>query len=233
MQEQKIWHAGVLGMTLNVDEGRITIFRSTLETLGWPSHYRFLYNPQMNQIAVQVCSAADAGAHRVGKLNEFSSCEIKCVAFVRMVYEPHVLEILHERERKALICFSALERQEEKLSAEKAEIVKQRVALYEQYADGNMSKEEFIRQRDAYRVQEDEKMEQIQRLRTEKNQAFQPVKRDTDHLQTVMSTVEEAGDVMYLSQNVVETFIDRIEVFNDEHVKIHFTFENVLADYAE
>ena len=84
-----------------------------------------------------------------------------------------------------------------------------------------------------HRVQEDEKMEQIQRLRTEKNQAFQPVKRDTDHLQTVMSTVEEAGDVMYLSQNVVETFIDRIEVFNDEHVKIHFTFENVLADYAE
>lgn len=43
----------------------------------------------------------------------------------------------------------------------------------------------------------------------------------------------KAGDVMYLSQNVVETFIDRIEVFNDEHVKIHFTFENVLADYAE
>ena len=96
-----------------------------------------------------------------------------------------------------------------------------------------MSKEEFIRQRDAYRVQEDEKMEQIQRLRTEKNQVFQPVKRDTDHLQTVMSTVEEAGDVMHLSQNVVETFIDRIEVFNDECVKIHFTFEDVLADHAE
>ena len=45
--------------------------------------------------------------------------------------------------------------------------------------------------------------------------------------------IQKAGDVMYLSQNVVETFIDRIEVFNDEHVKIHFTFENVLADYAE
>ena len=49
----------------------------------------------------------------------------------------------------------------------------------------------------------------------------------------VMSTVEEAGDVMHLSQNVVETFIDRIEVFNDERVKIHFTFEDVLAGYAE
>ena len=57
-------HDGVLGMTLNVDEGRITIFRSTLETLGWPSHYRFLYNPQMNQIAVQVY--VPAGLVRVG-----------------------------------------------------------------------------------------------------------------------------------------------------------------------
>ena len=145
----------------------------------------------------------------------------------------HVLEILHERERKALICFSALERQEEKLSAEKAEIVEQRVALYEQYADGNMSKEEFIRQRDAYRAQEDERMEQIQRLHTEKNQIFQPVKKDTDNLQAVINTVGKAGDVMHLSQNVVETFIDRIEVFNDERVKIRFPFEDVLAGYAE
>lgn len=145
----------------------------------------------------------------------------------------HILEILHERERKALICFSALERQEEKLSAEKAEIVKQRVALYEQYADGNMSKEEFIRQRDAYRAQEDERMEQIQRLRTEKDQIFLPVRKDADNLQTVISTVEEAGDVMHLSQNVVETFIDRIEVFNNERVKIRFTFADTLNSYTE
>ena len=178
-------------------------------------------------------TAVDSPCKRIPISEELLEHIVRNALTAQIKQAEYVLEILHERERKALICFSALERQEEKLSAEKAEIVKQRVALYEQYADGNMSKEEFIRQRDAYRVQEDEKMEQIQRLRTEKNQAFQPVKRDTDHLQTVMSTVEEAGDVMYLSQNVVETFIDRIEVFNDEHVKIHFTFENVLADYAE
>ena len=75
--------------------------------------------------------------------------------------------------------------------------------------------------------------EQIQRLRTEKNQAFQPVKKDADNLQTVVSAVEESGDVMHLSQNVVETFIDRIEVFNDERVKIHFTFEDTLNSYEE
>lgn len=86
-KEKKIWHSGILGMTFSAEEGRITIFRSTLETLRWPSYYRFLYNPQINQIAVQACKAEDAGAHRVTKLDEFSSCEIKCVAFVRMVYK--------------------------------------------------------------------------------------------------------------------------------------------------
>ena len=176
-------------------------------------------------------TAVDSPCKRIPIAEELLEEIVRNALTAQIKQAEHILEILHERERKALICFSALERQEEKLSAEKAEIVKQRVALYEQYADGNMSKEEFIRQRDAYRAQEDERMGQIQRLRTEKNQIFLPVKKDTDNLQAVMDTVREAGDVMHLSQNVVETFIDRIEVFNDECVKIHFTFEDTLKSY--
>ena len=38
---------------------------------------------------------------------------------------------------------------------------------------------------------------------------------------------------MHLSQNVVETFIDRIEVFNNERVKIRFTFADTLNSYTE
>lgn len=178
-------------------------------------------------------TAVDSPCKRIPISEELLEEIVRNALTVQIKQAEHVLEILHERERKALICFSALERQEEKLSAEKAEIVKQRIALYEQYADGNISKEEFVRQRDAYRAQEDERMEQIQRLRAEKNQIFLPVRKDADNLQTVVSAAEEAGDVMRLSQNVVETFIDRIEVFNDERVKIRFTFEDVLAGYAE
>ena len=176
-------------------------------------------------------AAVDSPCKRIPISEELLEHIVRNALTAQIKQAEHILEILHERERKALICFSALERQEEKLSAEKAELVKLRVALYEQYADGNMSKEEFIRQRDAYRVQEDERMEQIQRLRTEKDQIFQPVKKDTDSLQAVMNTVGEVGDVMHLSQNVVGTFIDRIEVFNDERVKIRFTFEDTLKSY--
>ena len=37
--------------------------------------------------------------------------------------------------------------------------------------------------------------------------------------------------MVHLSQNVVETFVERIEVLNDERVKIHFTFEDTLKSY--
>ena len=85
-REQK-WYSGMLGVTFNANEGRITIFRSMLEALGWPTYYRFLYNWKMGQIAVQACKAENAGAHRVTRLNETNSCEIKCVAFSRMIYQ--------------------------------------------------------------------------------------------------------------------------------------------------
>ena len=77
----------MLGLTFNVEDGRITIFRSTLEALGWPTHYRFLYNREAKQVAVQNCTAEDAGAHQDTEADcERTDCEIKCVALVRMIY---------------------------------------------------------------------------------------------------------------------------------------------------
>ena len=62
------------------------------------------------------------------------------------------LHELQESGRKAMARFSVLERQGEKLSTEKNEIVKQRINLYEQYADGEMSKagEVFVCENAAY-----------------------------------------------------------------------------------
>ena len=83
---ERIWNQRMLGLTFNVEDGRITIFRSTLEALGWPTHYRFLYNREAKQVVVQNCTAEDAGAHKTPKLTVSNSCEIKCVALVRMIY---------------------------------------------------------------------------------------------------------------------------------------------------
>ena len=50
---ERIWNQRMLGLTFNVEDGRITIFRSTLEALGWPTHYRYLYNREAKQVEVQ------------------------------------------------------------------------------------------------------------------------------------------------------------------------------------
>ena len=59
--EQKTEQQAGLGMSFCEEEGRITVFRKTLEALEWPSHYRFLYNRKMKQIAVQACGAEESG----------------------------------------------------------------------------------------------------------------------------------------------------------------------------
>ncbi len=64
---ERTWNQRMLGLTFNVEDGRITIFRSTLEALGWPTHYRFLYNREAKQVAVQNCTAEDAGVHKTPK----------------------------------------------------------------------------------------------------------------------------------------------------------------------
>ena len=77
---ERIWNQRMLGLTFNVEDGRITIFRSTLEALGWPTHYRFLYNREAKQVAVQNCTAEDAGGHETPKLTVGSTREINRVA---------------------------------------------------------------------------------------------------------------------------------------------------------
>ena len=49
--EQKTEQQAGLGMSFCEEEGRITVFRKTLEALEWPSHYRFLYNLSLIHIS--------------------------------------------------------------------------------------------------------------------------------------------------------------------------------------
>ena len=52
------------------------------------------------------------------------------------------------------------------------------------------------------------------------------------HLENTMWCISMQKVHAYFIENII-MFIDRIEVFNDKRVKIHFTFEDVLAGYAE
>lgn len=52
-KQTKTWQQNMLGITFRYADGRITVFRSALESIGRPEFYHFLYNPTKQMFAIQ------------------------------------------------------------------------------------------------------------------------------------------------------------------------------------
>ena len=61
----KTWQQTMLGITFRYVDGRITVFRSALDSIGRPEFYHFLYNPTKQMFAIQACGMDAEGANRV------------------------------------------------------------------------------------------------------------------------------------------------------------------------
>ena len=61
MAEDKyaFWDLKQPGISFNLTDGRITIFKSTLDIIGYPEYYRFLFSPEDRLFAVQKCGISD------------------------------------------------------------------------------------------------------------------------------------------------------------------------------
>lgn len=84
---QKEWPSNAKGLTFDPFKGRIMLYKSTVEALGTPEYFRFLFNPTKKKFAIQVCGFKDEGAERMPSLNEGDNCYICCNALVRYVFQ--------------------------------------------------------------------------------------------------------------------------------------------------
>ena len=80
------WDYKSPGISFSAMSGRITLFKTTLAALDYPEYYRFLFNPESQMFAMQICGIDDDGAHRLPKADKEGRCEIKSIALVRFVY---------------------------------------------------------------------------------------------------------------------------------------------------
>ena len=85
-EEQREWSANAKGLTFDPSKGRIMLYRSTIEALGTPEYFRFLFNPKKKKFAVQVCGIKDEGAERMPKLRGGDCCYICSNALVQYVF---------------------------------------------------------------------------------------------------------------------------------------------------
>ena len=87
MGQKALWDYAEQGISFSAASGRITVFKTTLEVLNYPKYFRFLYNPDEAQFAVQICNWNSPGVHRRPAEKVQDCLEIKCLQLVRFVFK--------------------------------------------------------------------------------------------------------------------------------------------------
>lgn len=75
-----------MGISFNVESGRITIHKNTLAAMNYPEYYHFLFSPEDKFLAIEPCGMNDDGAHQLLELKNRKCFEIKCINLVRFIY---------------------------------------------------------------------------------------------------------------------------------------------------
>ncbi len=99
-----------------------------------------------------------------------------------------------------------------------------KTAMYEQYKDGKLTKEEYIDKKKAVseQIKQYEEMLKSAKLeKTENDKEYNKIKKARD-------LVYKYQNMQELTKEVQETFIDRIIVYSKERLKIIWKFEDVF-----
>ena len=79
MDERKyvVWDYSMPGISFCLKSGRVTIFKTTLEVIGYPEFYRFLYNPDTRMLAIEPCEM---------NVKKEETYDVSSMSFVRIIY---------------------------------------------------------------------------------------------------------------------------------------------------
>ncbi len=88
MDERKYvdWDYSMPGISFCLKSGRVTILKTTLEVIGYPEFYRFLYNPDTKMMAIEPCAMNAPGAYALVNVKKEETYDVSSIDFVRMMY---------------------------------------------------------------------------------------------------------------------------------------------------
>ena len=74
-EKHTYWDIKQPGISFNLGSGRIALYRATLEIMGYPEFYRFLFNPEKKMLAIQRCG-----------IIKRETCDVSSKDLVRLLY---------------------------------------------------------------------------------------------------------------------------------------------------
>lgn len=122
-------------------------------------------------------------------------------------------EILREKYEKRL------QEREQILNAEK-KIQKEKLEMYEQYKKNKITEEEYLE----IRKQLGESVDTVERERKEIEEQIHRIERELGEICTNLDKVWENVNIIELDQNVADTFIEEIRVWDEKKVEIVWRF---------
>ena len=114
--------------------------------------------------------------------------------------------------------------QEEQDSRDYEKVLEQiengKIILYEKYKDGQIDRDEFVAGREKLKAQAEEIKEKM-------NEAVlrQEGKNEVKRIGEIVRKYREAGELM---KEMEEVFVERVEVYGKEHLKIKWKIKNML-----
>ncbi|WP_028515254.1 hypothetical protein [Ruminococcus flavefaciens] len=80
------WDNEDLGLSFEKAYGRITIFKTTIEALGYPANFRFLFDEDHKQFAIESCSYDACGSHTLAEIIPDETYQLKSMDLVQFIY---------------------------------------------------------------------------------------------------------------------------------------------------
>ena len=86
MAEYIAWDYSRPGISFRIGSGRIGIFKKTLEAMGCPEYFRFLFSPEDMMFGIEPCGIDDKGAKRMPEVAPSECIDVNSLNLVRFVY---------------------------------------------------------------------------------------------------------------------------------------------------
>lgn len=85
--ENQSWESRDLGISFSILYGRINVFSNTLKAIGMPPYFRFLFDTEHKQFAVECCEYESSGSLQLSEDTSRDRYELKSMDLVRFVYQ--------------------------------------------------------------------------------------------------------------------------------------------------
>lgn len=85
--KQIVWNHSDPGISFAAPSGRITIFKTTLKALGYPSYFRFLLDTDHKQFGIECCGYESDGSHQLPEKMTREHYDIKSMDMVKFIFQ--------------------------------------------------------------------------------------------------------------------------------------------------